>query len=187
MPAKVYTDEEKRCVHQNIAQQVAQLCRQTGHAVVTECDTKREKSAAPLAFSLGTLQQACGRMWDMSPQQVLDTAQSLYEKHKATTYPRTDCGYLPESMREEISGVLDAIGRSRPLPAVQRDIGPVKLSEALQVLAGPAWRLKVDEVNREICFELRDQFRSFATPQTLPISRASQAVNVNRPVVTQPV
>lgn len=50
----------------------------------------------------------------MSPQQVLDTAQSLYEKHKATTYPRTDCGYLPESMREEISGVLDAIGRTDP-------------------------------------------------------------------------
>ncbi|WP_349843972.1 TcpQ domain-containing protein [Pantoea dispersa] len=76
---------------------------------------------------------------------------------------------------------------SRPLPAVQRDIGPVKLSEALQVLAGPAWRLKVDEVNREICFELRDQFRSFAPPQTVPISRAPQAVIVNRPVVTQPV
>ncbi|HGL6669405.1 TPA: DNA topoisomerase III [Klebsiella quasipneumoniae] len=114
VPAKVYTDEEKRCVHQNIAQQVAQLCRQAGHAVVTESDTKREKAAAPLAFSQGTLQQACGRLWDMSPQQVLDTAQSLYEKHKATTYPRTDCGYLPESMREEISGVLDAIGRTDP-------------------------------------------------------------------------
>ncbi|MET5489521.1 DNA topoisomerase III [Klebsiella variicola] len=114
VPAKVYTDEEKRCVHQNIAQQVAQLCRQTGRAVVTECETKREKLAAPLAFSLGSLQQACGRLWDMSPQQVLDIAQSLYEKHKATSYPRTDCGYLPESMREEIPGVLDAIGRTDP-------------------------------------------------------------------------
>lgn len=114
VPAKVYTDEEKRCVHSNIAQQVAHLCRQTGTAVVTECETKREKAAAPLAFSLGSLQQACGRLWDMSPQQVLDTAQSLYEKHKATTYPRTDCGYLPESMREEIAGVLDAIGRIDP-------------------------------------------------------------------------
>ncbi|STB73365.1 DNA topoisomerase III [Citrobacter koseri] len=114
IPAKVYTDEEKRCVHHNIAQQVAQLCRQAGVATVTECETKREKSAAPLAFSLGTLQQACGQLWDMSPQQVLDTAQSLYEKHKATTYPRTDCGYLPESMREEIPAILSAIQRSDP-------------------------------------------------------------------------
>lgn len=114
VPATVYTDEEKRCVHQNIAQQVAQLCWQAGHAVVTECDTTREKLTAPLAFSLGALQQACGRQWDMSPQQVLDTAQSLYEKHKATSYPRTDCGYLPESMREEIASVLDAIARTDP-------------------------------------------------------------------------
>ncbi|WP_338628628.1 DNA topoisomerase III [Enterobacter sp. JJBC] len=114
VPAKVYTDEEKRCIHHNIAQQVTQLCRQAGVATVAECETKCEKAAAPLAFSLGTLQQACGQLWDMSPQQVLDTAQSLYEKHKATTYPRTDCGYLPESMREEIPAVLSAIKRSDP-------------------------------------------------------------------------
>ncbi|HEY3591485.1 MAG TPA: TcpQ domain-containing protein [Buttiauxella sp.] len=51
---------------------------------------------------------------------------------------------------------------SRPLPAVQRTIGPVRLSEALQVLAGPAWRLRVDDVNREVCFTLRDAYRDFA-------------------------
>ncbi|CCG85946.1 DNA topoisomerase III [Erwinia piriflorinigrans] len=114
VPAKVYTDEEKRCIYQNIAQQVVQICRQSGAATVTECETKREKASPPLAFSLGTLQQAASRLWDMSPQQVLDTAQSLYEKHKATSYPRTDCGYLPESMREEIPALLDAIGRTDP-------------------------------------------------------------------------
>jgi len=68
---------------------------------------------------------------------------------------------------------------SRPLPAVQRTIGPLKLSEALQVVAGPAWRLKVDEVNREVCFELRDQYRSFAAPAV--------AVAPLRPAVTSPV
>lgn len=68
---------------------------------------------------------------------------------------------------------------SRRLPAVQRTIGPLKLSEALQVVAGLAWRLKVDEVNREVCFELRDQYRSFAAPAI--------AVAPLRPVVTSPV
>ncbi|MBS1206062.1 MAG: pilus assembly protein PilL [Proteobacteria bacterium] len=75
---------------------------------------------------------------------------------------------------------------SRPLPAVQRDIGPVRLSEALQIVAGPAWRLKVDEVNREICFELRDQYRSFAAPLPAPVSLASQHVPVSLPPVIQP-
>ncbi|MBU9819859.1 DNA topoisomerase III [Rahnella sp. BCC 1045] len=114
VPAKMYTDEEKRCVHQGIAQQVAQLCRQTAQAQVLEQEKKREKEAAPLAFSLGALQQACGKLWEMSPQQVLDTAQSLYETHKATTYPRTDCGFLPESMREEIPQVLAALAKTDP-------------------------------------------------------------------------
>lgn len=71
---------------------------------------------------------------------------------------------------------------SRPLPAVQRTIGPLKLSEALQVVAGPAWRLKVDEVNREVCFELRDQYRSFSAPAaSLPAIRPAVSVPVTRP------
>ncbi|MFR0873712.1 MAG: DNA topoisomerase [Bilophila wadsworthia] len=36
----------------------------------------------------------------MSAQQVLDTAQSLYER-KLTTYPRTDCRYLPVEQYQE--------------------------------------------------------------------------------------
>ncbi|EPK2091849.1 TPA: TcpQ domain-containing protein [Klebsiella pneumoniae] len=75
---------------------------------------------------------------------------------------------------------------SRPLPAVQRDIGPVRLSEALQIVAGPAWRLKVDDVNREICFELRDQYRSFAAPLPAPVSLVSQHAPVSLPPVIQP-
>ncbi|QAX80332.1 DNA topoisomerase III [Yersinia hibernica] len=119
VPAQMYTDEEKRCVHQGIAQQVAQLCHQSGQAQVIEQEKKRETQAAPLAFSLGTLQQACGKLWDMSPQQVLDIAQSLYETHKATTYPRSDCGFLPVSMREEIPQVLTALVKTDPSLAPQ--------------------------------------------------------------------
>ncbi|WP_449632063.1 PFGI-1 class ICE element type IV pilus protein PilL2 [Rahnella aceris] len=59
---------------------------------------------------------------------------------------------------------------SSPLPAVQRSIGPVRLSEALQVLAGPAWRLRVDDVNREVCFTLRDAYRDFAPRASAPVS-----------------
>ncbi|MCK8147086.1 PFGI-1 class ICE element type IV pilus protein PilL2 [Citrobacter sedlakii] len=51
---------------------------------------------------------------------------------------------------------------TKPLPAVQRSVGPVKLSEALQILAGPAWRMRVDDLNREICFVLRDEYRHLA-------------------------
>ncbi|EMJ2325140.1 DNA topoisomerase III, partial [Salmonella enterica] len=74
----------------------------------------RQKKSAPLAFSLGSLQQACAEKFGMPAQQVLDIAQSLYETHKLTTYPRTDCGYLPVSMREEVRAVLAALMQTDP-------------------------------------------------------------------------
>ncbi|EHD22964.1 MULTISPECIES: DNA topoisomerase III [Brenneria] len=114
VPAANYCDEEKRCIQQNVAQAVLQLCQQTGSALILDLGTERKKESAPLAFDLGTLQQVCSRQWGMSANQVLSIAQSLYETHKATTYPRTDCGYLPTSMREEIPQVFNAITRTDP-------------------------------------------------------------------------
>lgn len=64
------------------------LCRQQSSAVVQDVVQKREKTPPPLCFSLGTLQEACSRKFGMGAQTVLDIAQSLYETHKATTYPR---------------------------------------------------------------------------------------------------
>ncbi len=114
VPAVNYCDEEKRCIQQNVAQAVVQLCRQASNVVVLEVGTERKKESAPLAFDLGGLQQACSRQWGMSANQVLNIAQSLYETHKATTYPRTDCGYLPTSMRAEVPDVLAAVIRTDP-------------------------------------------------------------------------
>lgn len=67
---------------------------------------------------------------------------------------------------------------NRPLPAVQRRIGPMRLSEALQVVAGPAWRMSVDEVNREVCFVLREAYQSQASVSAQP-ARASTSVPVD--------
>ncbi|EBC2122822.1 hypothetical protein CWD08_26095 [Salmonella enterica] len=68
----------------------------------------------------------------------------------------------------------------RPLPAVQRKIGPMRLSEALQVVAGPAWRMSVDEVNREVCFVLRDAWLAQAktTASATPTLKSSDTAGV---------
>ncbi|EHM1731938.1 DNA topoisomerase III [Salmonella enterica] len=112
--AAQYCDEEGRCIQAGIAAQVVELCRQTASATVIDCQTKRQKKSAPLAFSLGSLQQACAEKFGMPAQKVLDIAQNLYETHKLTTYPRTDCGYLPVSMRDEVRAVLAALMQSDP-------------------------------------------------------------------------
>lgn len=114
VPATGYCDDEGRCIQHNVALAVEQLCKQTSTASVIDITLNREKTPAPLCFFLSSLQKACSQKWGMGASEVSDIAQSLYEVHKATTYPRTDCGYLPESMREEVTDVLTAIVQSDP-------------------------------------------------------------------------
>ncbi|EGJ6138328.1 hypothetical protein INB32_000394 [Salmonella enterica] len=79
---------------------------------------------------------------------------------------------------------------NRPLPAIQRKIGPMCLSEALQVVAGPAWRMSVDEVNREVCFVLRDAYLTQAkaraqTSVTPVVAGAAQSGVYSSPETTR--
>src|SRR5262249_50620404 len=50
----------------------------------------------------------------IGPKDVLDTCQALYETHKLTTYPRSDCSYLPEGHFGQASTVAAAIAATAP-------------------------------------------------------------------------
>ncbi len=107
-----YCDEDGRCLEINIIQQAEQQIRKAGQVHVQNVETKREKESPPLLFALSDLQAECNRLYDLGTQEVLDIAQALYEKHKATTYPRTDCGYLPEAQLIEVPQVIGSLMRS---------------------------------------------------------------------------
>ena len=63
---------------------------------------------------------------------------------------------------------------TRPLPAAHYRLGPITLRNALQVLAGPAWPLTVDEVSRSVCFSQQTTDRA-APPLTSVLSRSPEA------------
>lgn len=73
--------------------------------VVAESLRENKSKAAPLPHSLSSLQKAASARFGMSAQEVLDTAQALYEK-KLTSYPRTDCRYLPNEQFDGAAAVL---------------------------------------------------------------------------------
>ena len=116
-----WLEEGGRCIEQRAAQAVAAR-GQGGQATVTVVDTSRKREAQPLVMELGTLQQECSRLFGFGAQQVLDIAQSLYETHKATSYPRTDCRYLSTSMQSEINVVVTALLHSdqKLSPVIER-------------------------------------------------------------------
>ena len=69
----------------------------------------------------------------MSAQEVLDTAQSLYER-KLTTYPRTDCRYLPEEQYQDAASVLNALST---VPGLEQVAGTADAT-----LKSAAWNTK---------------------------------------------
>jgi len=61
---------------------------------------------------------------------------------------------------------------SQPYPENQRQIGPRELGVVLEQLAGPAWRLVEDPVNRLLSFEVRPAYR-VDTPERSAAATAS--------------
>ncbi|MCB1642162.1 MAG: DNA topoisomerase III, partial [Xanthomonadales bacterium] len=130
-PPQGCTDDAGRCLQQPVAQQATERMRAAGSAQVVSVETERVREGPPLPFDLGTLQEVCSKQLGLDVQETLDIAQALYETHKATTYPRSDSGYLPESMLAEVQTVLDSLVKTDPglRPLIDR-LDPTQRSRA---------------------------------------------------------
>jgi DNA topoisomerase-3 len=61
---------------------------------VVSVDRADRSEAPPLAYDLTELQRDANLVLDLSAKETLDTLQSLYERHRLVTYPRTDSRYI---------------------------------------------------------------------------------------------
>ena len=107
-------DSEGRLLDKKVAEdflaRLNALVKTQGKIIRVEEKSKTENQRLP--YSLSTLQIEAGKRYGYSPQTVLDTMQMLYEK-KLTTYPRSDCEYLPEN---QYSYVKEILGHLKELP-----------------------------------------------------------------------
>ncbi len=105
-------DAEGYLTDRKAADRLAAQAKTEGKAMVKEFTSAEKQQAAPLGFSLAELQKVCSAKLGMSAQNVLDAAQALYEEHKAATYPRTDCRYLPEEQHGDAKQVLSGLAKA---------------------------------------------------------------------------
>lgn len=76
--------------------------------VVTE-ESKPTTQLSPLLYDLTSLQREANSRFGLSASQTLSIAQSLYERHKVLTYPRTDSRALPEDYLPTVRETLGAL------------------------------------------------------------------------------
>ncbi len=108
-------DAEGRLIDRKLADSTA--AKATGQGKVARFEAKDQKQSSPLPFNLSALQKVASAKFGMSAKQVLDTCQALYEK-KITSYPRTDCRYLPEEQLADAPKIIQAL----PIPAALRSL-----------------------------------------------------------------
>ncbi len=103
-----YMDEDGRVLAKGLAENV--VARINGQpAQVTKIEAKDKRQNPPLPYSLSALQIDAAKRFGLSAKVVLDTCQSLYERHKLITYPRSDSRYLPKEQHALAPKVLDAV------------------------------------------------------------------------------
>lgn len=68
-----------------------------------------KKSYPQQLFSLTDLQQEAYKRYHLGPKETLNTLQTLYERHKIVTYPRTDSNYLTDDMVDTLKDRVSAI------------------------------------------------------------------------------
>ena len=76
------------------------------NAAVEEVVKTEKQILPPQLYDLTELQRDCNKTYGFSAKKTLDIVQSLYEKRKMITYPRTDSRYLSDDMIPKIKVVL---------------------------------------------------------------------------------
>jgi len=77
----------------------------TGIAAIESVTAQTQRMGPPLLYDLTELQRHANRLFGFSAQHTLDIAQTLYERHKLISYPRTDSRHLSQ----DVAGTLPRI------------------------------------------------------------------------------
>ena len=77
---------------------------------VRERQVDHTTTGAPKLYDLTSIQADAGSQYGIKPTETLAILQSLYEKHKVISYPRTQCQYISSEKAKEFPDMLEKIG-----------------------------------------------------------------------------
>lgn len=128
--SKIRNEQQARAIAQKVKGKPARV-----QSAVSE--EKRE--LPPQLYDLTSLQRDASSLMGFSADKTLKLAQSLYEKHKLITYPRTDSRYLSHDMPQTVHRALGSLPQpyarwaapllAKPIPLSKRVFDDAKLTD----------------------------------------------------------
>ncbi|MBD5780493.1 DNA topoisomerase III [Pelagicoccus sp. NFK12] len=144
-------------------------------ALVSE-EKKKSRQAAQRLYDLTTLQREANNRFGFSARRTLQLAQSLYEKHKMITYPRTDSRALPEdypdTVRSTLKNLESSLGEiaTRPVsnnwinPKDKRVFNNKQVSDHFAIIPTPDSQKKLNDDEAKIYDMISRRFVSIFYP-----------------------
>ena len=99
------------------AEEIQKKC--LGKIGIVSEESKPTTSLSPLLYDLTSLQREANGRFGFSAKNTLAVAQSLYERHKVLTYPRTDSRALPEDYIATVKKTLEMFTGDGPSHGTQ--------------------------------------------------------------------
>ena len=92
------------------AENIIQRC-EGKEGEITE-EKKEQRISSPLLYDLTSLQRESSKRFGLSAKYTLQICQTLYEKHKMITYPRTGSRYLPEDYLQTVKKTIGSFSKN---------------------------------------------------------------------------
>ncbi|MEK4372289.1 DNA topoisomerase 3 [Paenibacillus sp. FSL R5-0473] len=109
---KWFTGNQDRLMDQGKAEKLAAWCSGKT-ADIDEISVETKETLPPYLFSLSALQTLANKLFKLSPKDVLDACQTLYDKGYQS-YPRTDSNRITTEEAKELPRILENIGKLGP-------------------------------------------------------------------------
>ncbi|RAP31700.1 DNA topoisomerase III [Candidatus Marinamargulisbacteria bacterium SCGC AG-343-D04] len=107
--AKLHLKDKDRFTDKKEAENIIEDLKKSNSGIIHSLTEKKVMEKQPLLYDLTEIQKDANKLFKYSADQTLKIMQSLYEKHKVLSYPRTSSRYLSKDLEPKLPGFLDNI------------------------------------------------------------------------------
>lgn len=128
--ALMIDDDGKAVSFQTEAEAKKILDTLSGKAMVESFSKTPKKTQPDQLYKLTDMQVEAGKKYGYTPEKTLDLIQSLYEKHKLISYPRTDGRYVSSEKSKDFPMLLNAVKAMPEFTDIVSSITPEAITAA---------------------------------------------------------
>jgi len=127
-------DKDTRFTLKEEAEQIKKELDANPTGIISKLNQKEIKEKQPLLYDLTEIQKDANKLYKFSADDTLKLMQSLYEKHKILSYPRTSSRYISKDIEAKLPQLINSISELEEFKDIIADIQSKKANIASRMV-----------------------------------------------------